>query len=100
MVTSAQGARTAVSGGKNFKINSNRASSKLTRTTAASANNTRNQMSTSFNQNNRSTKNQSAVGTMIKPGSIQNNKEEHFKTAGDILNYPYSFDQRSGDDMT
>lgn len=69
MVTSAQGARTAVSGGKNFKINSNRASSKLTRTTAASANNTRNQMSTSFN-NNRSTKNQSAVGTMVKPGSI------------------------------
>jgi len=39
MVTSAQGAKTAVSQGKNFKINSNRASSKLTRTTAASANN-------------------------------------------------------------
>ena len=98
MVASAQGAKTAVSQ-KNFKINSNRASSKLTRTTAASANYTKNAMSTSFNQN-RSTKNQSAVGTMIKPGSIQNNKEEHFKTAGDILNYPYSFDQRSGDDMT
>lgn len=56
-------------------------------------------MSTSFGQG-QSIKNQSAVGTMVKPGSHQNNKEEHFKTAGDILNYPYSFDQRSGDEMT
>ena len=41
MVGSIQGAKTVVSQ-KNYKMNSNRASSKLTRTTAASANFTRN----------------------------------------------------------
>lgn len=35
---------------------------------------------------------------MVKPHSVMNNKDKHFQTAGDILNYPYSFDQGTHDE--
>lgn len=41
----------------------------------------------------------SAVGRLTKPNSIAN-KSQQFKTAGDILNYPYSFDQDTRDEET
>ena len=33
----------------------------------------------------------SVAGKLTKPNSVAN-KSQQFKTAGDILNYPYSFD--------
>ena len=40
----------------------------------------------------------SAVVNMTKPQSAFNEKQKHMKTAGEILNYPYSFDQDATDD--
>lgn len=95
---------------KNFGMDSTRGMSKMTRTTAASVNQTRNGASQShtgdmFSQS-RQTKQpslarpgaRSAVGQIVKPHSVMNNKDKHFQTAGDILNYPYSFDQRTHDE--
>ena len=40
-----------------------------------------------------------AVQRHTKPQSIMGNKNKHFETAGELLNYPYSFDQGGDRDL-
>lgn len=86
----------------------------MTKTTAASNNMSRGYNSKSQNNNfatrsglgmsnlsrkslGRHTTN-TAVGKLMKPASQGGNKSTHFKTAGEILNYPYSFDEMTKDE--
>lgn len=41
-----------------------------------------------------------AVGRLVKPHSQADNQSKHFKTAGEVLNYPYSFDDNGMDEET
>lgn len=40
----------------------------------------------------------SAISALTKPHSKAFNKEKHVNNAGEILSYPYSFDQDLGDE--
>ena len=95
---------------KNLSKNSGRPISKMSRTTAASINQskkgTQSQLHNTFtNKLGISSKSigrktaGSVAGKLTKPNSVANESQQ-FKTAGDILNYPYSFDQGSKDEET
>ena len=86
-------------------MDSERAISKLTRTTAASANGARMDRGGGAFSGPRSqimSKNtpfgaQSVVNNVTKPRSQMNDQGKHMKTAGEVLNYPYSFEQGDRD---
>jgi len=75
-------------------MDSDRAVSKLTRTTAASANMTRQV------QSKKSNFGRSAAGMVTKPRSMMNDQGKHMKTAGEVLSYPYTFEEGGNDGET
>jgi hypothetical protein len=82
----------------------------MSRTTAASINQSKgaqSQLHNTFNKTlgissksiGRKTAGSVKAGKLTKPNSVAN-KSQQLKTAGDILNYPYSFDQDTKDEET